>query len=580
MKTQTVSAKTCLIAVLFLSASAPAWARDGIGDGLIDLPNVATGSRLADLPLAQDIVGGMSQSLNGLNINVALVGGEKATAGDCLGIEIRAGQFRLDFGSMDFQIDSTGIELSISIDEISLTAIKIRTKSPASLCDWNGTFEVGGSATDIKLTVHFDPRVRLDDCYLVRLGEISAHVSIGGLNLKPLQNDIDKLVKKLIQDAINEKIDIDIPGILENALNSSLLIGICQTKIYLYKAYMAALALGVDLYGLPNDLVEKLQPHYPTVDLGSVQFGYRWQPSSNNTTDCHHMFFSDPDMVQRLRHGMELDANEWNLVFHELQHTEQCSRIGGRDEFAKRWFKDLELAVLLTHLSDPVSYLWELHDKMPMEVDATDRSDEIVVIHGTVRDADTGAPVSDIAVSAHEPGAKTILPTTRAIASDVTSSPGLKGIGAGRYTFFLEAGEYDLYLRPVTTRTSKKADAGFTVRTGDLEIAKDFIVDADGQPIALPSPVTEAKFIRGDSNSSTQANLSDALFTLGWLFGAGEAPRCVKAADVNDDGAVDVSDPLTLLGYLFLGLNEPPAPFGAAGTDPTEDSLPCDADPS
>lgn len=580
MKTATVSAKIRLNAAILLALAAPVRARDAIGGGLIDLPHVAPGARLADIPLAQQILEGMSQSLNGLNINVALIGGERATAGDCLGIEIRAGQFQVDFGSVDFQIDSTGIELSISIDEISLTAIKIKTKSPVSFCDWAGTFEVGGSATDIKLTVHFDPRVRLDDCYLVRLGEISAHVSIGGLNLKPLQNDLDKLVKNLIEDAINEKIDLDIPGILENFLSSSLLIGLCQTKIYLYKAYMAALGFGVDLHGLPSDLVEKLQPHFPTVDLGSIQFGYRWQPQSNNTTDCHRIFFSDPDMVQRLSHNMELDANEWNLVFHELQHTEQCSQVGGRDEFAKMWFKDFELAVLMTQLSDPVSYLWELHDKMPMEVDATNRSGEIVVVHGTVRDAVSGTPVSDIVVSAHAPGAKVILPTTQAIASDVTSPPGLKAHGAGRYTLFLEAGEYDLYLRPVTVRFPKRAETGFVVRTWDLDIVQDFTLEADGLPHAIPRPSPEPKFRRGDSNSSTEANLSDVLFTLGWLFGAGEMPRCVKAADVNDDGKVDVSDPLALLGFLFLGSSEPPAPFQAAGTDLTADSLPCDADPS
>ena len=50
---------------------------------------------------------------------------------------------------------------------------------------------------------------------------------------------------------------------------------------------------------------------------------------------------------------------------------------------------------------------------------------------------------------------------------------------------------------------------------------------------------------------------------------------CEDAADVNDDGVVDLSDPVRLLGHLFLGSERPPDPFGNCGGDPTVDELDC-----
>lgn len=61
------------------------------------------------------------------------------------------------------------------------------------------------------------------------------------------------------------------------------------------------------------------------------------------------------------------------------------------------------------------------------------------------------------------------------------------------------------------------------------------------------------------------------------LFLGNSAPTCLDAADVNDDGLVDISDAVKILQYLFLGGFEPPAPGpGSCGVDPTPDDLaPC-----
>ncbi len=82
---------------------------------------------------------------------------------------------------------------------------------------------------------------------------------------------------------------------------------------------------------------------------------------------------------------------------------------------------------------------------------------------------------------------------------------------------------------------------------------------------------------RGDFDRSDAVNLTDAVGSAMYLFQAGPAPTCQDAADVNDDGILDVSDPVYLLFHLFLQGPPPPAPFPGAGGDPTfRDNLGCD----
>ena len=52
-------------------------------------------------------------------------------------------------------------------------------------------------------------------------------------------------------------------------------------------------------------------------------------------------------------------------------------------------------------------------------------------------------------------------------------------------------------------------------------------------------------------------------------------PTCLDAADADDSGALDISDPVYLLGFLFLGTSAPAEPLRACGPDPTPDGLKC-----
>ncbi len=77
------------------------------------------------------------------------------------------------------------------------------------------------------------------------------------------------------------------------------------------------------------------------------------------------------------------------------------------------------------------------------------------------------------------------------------------------------------------------------------------------------------EFIRGDANVSGQVTPPDALRILRKLFfDIGSLP-CRDAADVNDDGLLDLSDPITILAFLFTGGLPPPPPFPFPGIDPT-----------
>ena len=95
----------------------------------------------------------------------------------------------------------------------------------------------------------------------------------------------------------------------------------------------------------------------------------------------------------------------------------------------------------------------------------------------------------------------------------------------------------------------------------------------DGTVEVLPSSVA-GDFLRGDSNGDRQIDITDVISVLGFLFQGASAPWCSDAADANDDGEIDISDAVRILVWLFLRDGELPAPFAAGpGQDPTIDGL-------
>ncbi len=106
---------------------------------------------------------------------------------------------------------------------------------------------------------------------------------------------------------------------------------------------------------------------------------------------------------------------------------------------------------------------------------------------------------------------------------------------------------------------------------------------AFGMAVSFPQSgrgqIVEAAFIRGDSNIDGEIDIGDAIQIIFCDFTGGNCSSCADAADVNDDKERNLSDPIYLLSYLFLGESPPPAPFEACGTDPTEDEIDCQSFP-
>ncbi len=82
---------------------------------------------------------------------------------------------------------------------------------------------------------------------------------------------------------------------------------------------------------------------------------------------------------------------------------------------------------------------------------------------------------------------------------------------------------------------------------------------------------TDNEFIRGDSNDDGFVDISDPLHILGFLFGGGEIPPCRAASDANDSARIDISDALLLLNFLFGDGFPPSAPYPEPDRDPTFD---------
>lgn len=101
---------------------------------------------------------------------------------------------------------------------------------------------------------------------------------------------------------------------------------------------------------------------------------------------------------------------------------------------------------------------------------------------------------------------------------------------------------------------------------GDGEAICRVAVD-DGQ-CARPAPAFAEHRIRViglpptwltyDANNDAALNITDAVNHLNFLFGGGQAPPCQEAMDFDGDGTRNISDPISALNFLFAG-GDPPA---------------------
>ncbi len=90
--------------------------------------------------------------------------------------------------------------------------------------------------------------------------------------------------------------------------------------------------------------------------------------------------------------------------------------------------------------------------------------------------------------------------------------------------------------------------------------------------------VEAVAFVRGDANADGAVNLSDVITVLEYLFNQKNV-TCLSALEANGDGSFDLSDAVYLLLYLFNSAGRPEAPFpecGTAGSVQCESFPPCE----
>lgn len=174
--------------------------------GLTGRASGASVKKLKDVPDAQKILDEVERGLRNREIHVALLGGEKYMINKCFGLKASAGTFTLKLENPDLRLDGSGVKMTLNIPHIALHALKVRVRPNTNLmknpCSFSKRHKVGGSAKDVKLVLRFDPLLDLEKCKLGSIGHVETKWRIGNLNLKPLQNDLDRMAKNMIEDSL------------------------------------------------------------------------------------------------------------------------------------------------------------------------------------------------------------------------------------------------------------------------------------------------------------------------------------------------------------------------------------------
>lgn len=112
--------------------------------------------------------------------------------------------------------------------------------------------------------------------------------------------------------------------------------------------------------------------------------------------------------------------------------------------------------------------------------------------------------------------------------------------------------------------------AGYSGATGDIVL--NWQVLEPSAPVDGP-----VWFRRSDANQDGLSDMSDAVEILAELFlGEGSGRGCPQSLDVDDNGAIELTDSVYLLTFLFNGGDAPPAPFGSCGADLSAGGLTCE----
>jgi len=92
-------------------------------------------------------------------------------------------------------------------------------------------------------------------------------------------------------------------------------------------------------------------------------------------------------------------------------------------------------------------------------------------------------------------------------------------------------------------------------------------------------PVSGTRFIRADADGNGTIEITDPINVLGYLFLGDTELLCLDAADADDSGVLNITDAIYSLLFQFVGGREPTKPFPECGIDPVMDALDCQSYP-
>ena len=157
-------------------------------------------------PKAQDYLSAIKSALAGFEFKTALLAEHKYMVADCIGIKVSAGEFSLKVPEPDVRIDNTGIVVTFAIPHVEMSAVKFRfrpdltdTQQP---CHFSGKVGIGASADDVRLELHFDPILNIEQCKIGDIGAITTIWRIGHLRMSPLPSDVVDLGANIVEDAL------------------------------------------------------------------------------------------------------------------------------------------------------------------------------------------------------------------------------------------------------------------------------------------------------------------------------------------------------------------------------------------
>lgn len=134
-----------------------------------------------------------------------------------------------------------------------------------------------------------------------------------------------------------------------------------------YKLYMTHIGKDRWTMKLPRKLRVLYQPYF-RVPLSKIVVGTSDKLKMSAITDCYTIYFETGRGIFRQLRAEVFDDKETESFFlHELAHAEQCFKVGGRNNYARMWFRHLKKSMIFNILRGKKLNHINIHKLQPME---------------------------------------------------------------------------------------------------------------------------------------------------------------------------------------------------------------------